>query len=78
MKRILALDVPKQVNKTILLKGWVNSIRGHGQITFFDLRDRSGLVQVVAEKLKTELKPEYVVAVTGKVVNRTEKICADV
>jgi len=74
MKRTLALDASKQVNKIVLIKGWVNSIRGHGQITFFDLRDRSGLIQVVVEKLKTELKPEYVIAVTGKVVKRSEKM----
>jgi len=74
MKRTLALDASKQVDKTVLLKGWVNSIRGHGQITFFDLRDRSGLIQVVVEKLKQELKPEYVIAVTGKVVKRSEKM----
>jgi len=74
MKRTLALEVSKQAGKTILLKGWVNSVRSHGKITFFDLRDRSGLVQVVVENLKQDLKPEYVVAVTGKVVKRTEKM----
>jgi aspartyl-tRNA synthetase len=74
MKRTLALEASKQAGKTILLKGWVNSVRSHGKITFFDLRDRSGLVQVVVENLKQDLKPEYVVAVTGKVVKRTEKM----
>jgi aspartyl-tRNA synthetase len=74
MKRTLVLETAKQLGKTVLLKGWVNSIRRHGQIVFFDLRDRSGLVQVVVEKLKQELKPEYVVAVTGKVGKRPEKL----
>ena len=70
MKRTLAIDTPQQVGKSVLLKGWLNSVRGHGQIVFFDLRDRSGLVQVVLENSKLELKPEYVVAITGKVVKR--------
>ena len=70
MKRTLALDTPKQVGKSVHIKGWVHAVRGHGQIVFIDLRDRSGLVQVVIENSKTELKPEYVVAITGKVVKR--------
>jgi len=74
MKRTLALDTIKHVSKPVLLKGWVNSIRSHGQLTFFDLRDRSGLVQVVIENLKQELKPEYVISLKGKVAKRPEKL----
>lgn len=74
MKRTLSIDASKAVGKTILLKGWVNSVRRHGQITFFDLRDRSGLIQVVAEHLKEEIKPEHVIAITGKVVKRPENL----
>ena len=72
MKRTLAIETVSKVNKSVLLKGWVNSVRGHGKIVFFDLRDRTGLVQIVAENLKTELKPEYVVEIEGKVVKRSE------
>ena len=70
MKRTLALDAIKLPGQQVLLKGWVNSVRGHGQIVFIDLRDRTGLIQVVIENGKTELKSEYVVAITGKVVKR--------
>ncbi len=72
MKRTLALESVKQVGKPVLLKGWVNSVRGHGKIIFFDLRDRSGLIQVVAENLKIELKPEHVIQVEGTVVKRSK------
>ena len=72
MKRTLALATTKLANKSVLLQGWVNSVRGHGKLVFFDLRDRSGLVQVVAENLNVDLKPEHVVEVTGKVVSRGE------
>ena len=70
MKRTLAIDVVKQVGKSVTLKGWVHAVRGHGQIVFIDLRDRTGLIQVVIENGKEELKPEYVVSITGKVVKR--------
>jgi len=60
---------------TVVLMGWVNRRRDHGNLIFLDLRDRSGLVQIVLDKelcptahAKAEqVRPEYVVAVTGKV-----------
>ena len=72
MKRTLAIEAIKLVDKTVLLKGWVHSVRGHGKLVFIDLRDRSGLIQVVIENLDVELKPEYVIELTGKVVKRSE------
>ena len=74
MERTLALEAVKLVGKPVLLKGWLNSVRSHGKLVFFDLRDRSGLVQVVAQNLTTNLKQESVVAVTGKVKERPEKL----
>src|SRR3989304_9092651 len=74
MERTLALEAKKQIGKTVLLKGLLNSVRSHGKLVFFDLRDRSGLVQVVAQNLTTNLKQESVVAVTGKVKERPEKL----
>ncbi|MBU1499894.1 aspartate--tRNA ligase [Patescibacteria group bacterium] len=73
MQRNLIKDTVKLTGKTILLKGWVNSIRSHGKITFFDLRDRTGLVQIVTQE-KPDLKPESVISVAGKVVKRPEKL----
>jgi len=63
---------------TVILMGWVNRRRDHGNLIFLDLRDRSGLVQIVLDKelcpdahAKAEqVRPEYVVAVTGKVRRR--------
>lgn len=77
MKRTLALEATKQIGKTITLKGWVHSIRNMGQIVFVDLRDVSGIIQVVFNDIKAHLTkdigPEYVVEITGKVVERGEK-----
>ena len=58
--------------------GWVNSYRNHGGVLFIDLRDRTGLMQVVVEPsspffaLASTLRNEYVVQVSGTVKPRIE------
>ncbi len=66
-----AADAGKQV----VVMGWVNRRRDHGNLIFLDLRDRSGLAQIVLDKELTpeghlkgeQVRPEYVVAAVGKV-----------
>ena len=66
------------VGREVLLAGWVARRRDHGNLIFVDLRDRSGLVQLVfdpsaapaAHHLAEGLRPEYVVRVRGAVVAR--------
>lgn len=74
MQRTLILDTLNHINQQVLLKGWVHSIRSHGKISFLDLRDRSGIVQVVVENLDPKVKPESVIFITGKVTKRPEKL----
>lgn len=74
MERTLAIETIKKVGKTVLLKGWVNTRRDHGKIVFIDLRDRTGVVQVVCGTEAKELRPEYVVAITGTVKKRPENL----
>ncbi len=58
--------------------GWINSYRNHGGVLFLDVRDRSGLVQIVVGpeskffELASSLRNEYVVEVTGTVKRRIE------
>jgi len=67
------------LNKKITLAGWVNRRRDHGGLIFIDLRDRSGLMQIVlspdintvAHAAGQALRSEFVVSVTGTVVERT-------
>jgi aspartyl-tRNA synthetase len=64
--------------KTVLLMGWVHRRRDHGGVIFVDLRDRDGLTQVVfhedveptVHERAEEVRPEYVIAVEGKVAPR--------
>jgi len=66
--------------ETVTLMGWVNRRRDHGNLIFLDLRDRTGITQVVLDKevspeahAKAEAaRPEYVVAVTGVLRKRGE------
>ncbi len=66
------------VGKTITLCGWVQRRRDHGGLTFVDLRDRTGIMQIVfspefsqkAHALAHEVRSEYVLSVTGVVVER--------
>jgi len=79
MSRYLALEVVGRVGEVVTIKGWVNARRDMGKIAFFDVRDRSGIVQVVGvpsqlddaskERMKG-IRLEYCVAITGTVQPR--------
>ena len=64
----------EHIGQTVTLAGWVARRRDHGGVAFLDLRDRSGVSQVVVhdEAVFSPLRNEYVVAVTGTVMARPE------
>jgi aspartyl-tRNA synthetase len=77
MKRILNIKTIKKQGEEVKLAGWVHNRRDHGQIIFIDLRDRSGLIQLVflpdnkqVYQLANSLRNEWVIEVTGKVNER--------
>ncbi len=70
MKRTLSLETVKKVNKKIQLYGWVNSRRDHGKLVFVDLKDRSGVVQLVGKENLGKLRISDVIGVEGKVRKR--------
>ncbi len=75
MTRILTKETPNKIGETVTLLGWIETVRAHGKIVFIDLRDRSGIVQVVATKdQSSNLGSEYVVSIEGKVNKRPEKM----
>jgi aspartyl-tRNA synthetase len=69
----------EHVGRTVKLAGWVQRRRDHGGVIFVDLRDRTGLLQVVFEaenhplvhEMAQDLRSEYVISVTGNVVARS-------
>lgn len=67
----LGLD---RVGDTVTLTGWVDRRRDHGGVVFVDLRDATGVAQVVVrdESVAHELRSEYVIQVTGQVAERPE------
>ncbi len=80
MKRILCKDTIKYAEQEIKICGWVNSLRAHGKIIFIDLRDASGLIQVVFTpkceqyNLSQKIKPEWVIQVIGKIQQRPKSM----
>jgi aspartyl-tRNA synthetase len=69
---------PGDAGRSVVLAGWLHRRRDHGGVTFIDLRDSTGLVQVVANpetapeahRALVEARPEWVVQVTGEVRRR--------
>ena len=67
------------VGSTVMLSGWINRKRDHGQLLFVDLRDHYGITQCVADSSDSsfsqveDTRVESVVRIKGKVVKREEK-----
>ncbi|MEQ8958302.1 MAG: aspartate--tRNA ligase [Coleofasciculus sp. C2-GNP5-27] len=69
------------VGETVTLCGWVDRRRDHGGVIFLDLRDRTGIVQIVSDPQRTPdsypnaeaVRNEYVVQITGRVSRRPDE-----
>lgn len=69
----------KNVGEIVTISGWVSKVRNLGGLIFIDLRNRTGIMQVIVRPenenygIACELKNEYVIKVTGKIVERESK-----
>lgn len=79
--RILVKDTVTRVGDKITVKGWVNSRRDHGGLIFIDLRDYTGLLQLVIApeysqsfKLAEQCRDEFAISVTGVIKNRDNNL----
>ncbi len=77
--RILTKDIGQYEGQEVELKGWVDVRRDHGKLIFIDLRDRTGIAQVVflpnnkeVKEIAEALRPEWVVRVKGTVGRRPQ------
>jgi aspartyl-tRNA synthetase len=81
MTRTLTKDTLDAIGEVVTVKGWVNSRRDHGGLIFIDIRDHTGIVQLVvnpeqadAFALAETVRDEFVLAATGKVTERDESL----
>lgn len=79
--RMLIKDMPAKLGENVEIQGWVQNRRNLGKIIFLDIRDRSGLVQVICApsdlgndyEAAKEVRSEFVVAISGVINKRGEK-----
>ncbi|MFA5248929.1 MAG: aspartate--tRNA(Asn) ligase [Candidatus Paceibacterota bacterium] len=83
MERTLSKEIPGLVGQKVKMCGWVDTIRAHGKIVFFDLRDRSGIAQAIFMLSKQEqdaemnemakkLTPECAIEIEGLIKERPQ------
>lgn len=84
MERILATSTPERVGAQVAVSGWVHARRDHGGLIFIDLRDHTGLVQLVinpehnaAFTIAEQLRDEFVVRAVGTVTERADSLKND-
>ncbi|MFA6005414.1 MAG: amino acid--tRNA ligase-related protein [Patescibacteria group bacterium] len=73
-KKIFFEDLAKHTGEKVDLFGWVFSKREHGKLVFLDIRDHTGIVQVVGDKSLGDVSSEDVVHIIGLVKERPEKL----
>ena len=68
----------KHVDNDVVLSGWINKKRDHGNLLFIDLRDNYGITQCIIDKVNSNFKDlekiqlETVIRIEGKVLNRSK------
>lgn len=78
MKRTPVSELPNLIGQSVMLAGWIHRRRNLGKLVFFDLRDRSGIVQIIVKdpallERVSEVRPEWVAKIIGEVKERNEK-----
>lgn len=84
MNRIAIKETVNKIGEEITVMGWVHTRRDHGKLVFIDIRDRSGLLQVVfipsnkeAHAIAQQLRSEFVVKITGQINARPANMVND-
>lgn len=84
MERTPILETAGKAGQEVKVMGWVHTRRDHGKLVFIDIRDRSGILQVVfipsnkeAHELAQKLRSEFVVAITGQINERPANMIND-
>lgn len=78
--RTLTIETTQKIGQKLTVKGWVNSRRDHGGLIFIDLRDGSGILQLVISpevagfELAEKCRDEFVISATGVIAERAENL----
>lgn len=81
MTRTLVRELTGMIGQTATISGWVHTRRDHGGLIFIDLRDHTGIVQLVIQPehgdafgLAEQLRDEFVISITGNIKERDEAL----
>lgn len=78
MERVLSNQVKEKIGSVVTIQGWAETVRKHAKVVFIDVRDRTGIVQVVCTDKMLEtansITPESVVTITGSVTERPQTL----
>lgn len=81
MTRTVVRDLTAHISKTVTVSGWVHTRRDHGGLIFIDLRDHTGIIQLVVQpenaqafKLAEQVRDEFVISATGSLKERDEAL----
>ncbi|MFH1402234.1 MAG: aspartate--tRNA ligase [Patescibacteria group bacterium] len=81
MQRTYTKDLKNKIGEEVKIAGWVNVRRDHGKLIFVDLRDMTGMVQMVAlpnhaeaRMVAEKIRPEWVLEIKGKINKRPDKM----
>ena len=81
MTRTLVRDLAEKLGETVTIGGWVNSRRDHGGLIFIDIRDHTGVIQLVASpesaeafSLAESVRDEFVLRATGILRERDDHL----
>src|SRR3990167_3282338 len=82
LERMQIKEIPNNKDKEVLISGWVDSRRDHGKLIFLDLRDKTGMAQLViseknspeAYKLASKVRDEWVLQIEGTVKERPDNM----
>lgn len=81
MTRTLVRDLTSHISKTVTVSGWVHTRRDHGGLIFIDLRDHTGIIQLVVQPenaqafaLAEQVRDEFVISATGSIKERDEAL----
>lgn len=73
MQRTYIKDLKEKIGQEVVIKGWVDTVRSHGKLTFLDVRDMTGKIQGVLND-KLDVSVESVIELAGSVKKRPEKL----